>query len=89
LSAVHTLNGLIAFHERTYQSAIEEFQQANQQNAYNLFWLAASFESANDTASAVNFYQRAANINSVFDIAYALVRTKAELKVAALKAALP
>jgi tetratricopeptide (TPR) repeat protein len=89
LSAVHTLNGLIAFHEKAYQTAIEEFQQANQRNAYNLFWLAASYEATNDTAKAMNFYQRAANINSIFDIAYALVRTKAELKVAALKAALP
>ena len=86
--ALHTLKGLIAFYQNSYDAAIEEFKQSDQQNAYNLFWLAASYEAANDKENAKVFYKMAANMNTIFDIAYATVRTKSELKLAELEAAL-
>ncbi|MBC8185273.1 tetratricopeptide repeat protein [candidate division KSB1 bacterium] len=74
----HQLAGMIALEEQEYDQAIEEFQQANQQNPYNLFRMALAYKGNGDTEKAQEFFARAANFNALNNPNQAYIRTKAQ-----------
>jgi tetratricopeptide (TPR) repeat protein len=81
----HELAGLMALAEKDYDKAIAELQQANQQNPQNLYRLCQSYEGKGDKAKAKEFCTKAAGFNSLLQLNYAFIRTKAQ-KMADMKA---
>ncbi|HMK23297.1 MAG TPA: tetratricopeptide repeat protein [Terriglobales bacterium] len=78
LFQVHELAGRIALGEKKYDKAVEELQQANQQNAMNLFRLSEAYRGQGDAAKAGEYAKKAAEFNSLPALPYAFVRTKAK-----------
>ncbi len=76
--SAHELDGTIALAQRDYDRAIAELLQADQQNPQDLYRLCQAYGGKGDTAKAGEFCQRAADFNSVPNVNYALVRTKAK-----------
>ncbi|HTO77599.1 MAG TPA: tetratricopeptide repeat protein [Thermoanaerobaculia bacterium] len=74
----HELDGTIALAERDYDRAIAELLQADQQNPQDLYRLCEAYGGKGDTAKAGEFCKKAADFNSIPDVNYALVRTKAK-----------
>jgi tetratricopeptide (TPR) repeat protein len=74
----HELAGMIALAEKDYDRAIAELQQANQQNPQNLYRLSQAYQGKGDNARAKEFAARAAGFNSLPQLNYAFVRTKAQ-----------
>ena len=77
----HELEGLIALREKEYEKAIEELNQANQQNPYTFYRIAMVYEKMGDTENAQKFYERAATDNTLNSLNYAFIRTKASEKM--------
>jgi tetratricopeptide (TPR) repeat protein len=73
----HELTGLIALHNKDFDKAAGELGQADQQDPYVLYAIATAYEGKGDAAKASEFAKRAANMNTLPTIRYALVRTKA------------
>jgi tetratricopeptide (TPR) repeat protein len=73
----HELQGMIALSEKNYSKAIEEFKQANQQNPYTFYRIAIAYEKMGDTQNAQKFYEKAATHNTLNNMNYAFIRTKA------------
>lgn len=82
----HELAGMIALAEKNYDNAISELQQANQQNPQDLYRLAQAFEGKGDSAKAKDFYAKAAAFNSLPQMNYAFIRTKAQKMAGGAKA---
>jgi tetratricopeptide (TPR) repeat protein len=82
----HELAGMIALAEKDYDKAIAELQQANQQNPQDLYRLAQAFEGKGDSAKARDFYAKAASFNSLPQMNYAFIRTKAQKMAGGAKA---
>jgi tetratricopeptide (TPR) repeat protein len=82
LKLAHELAGRIALEEKNYDSAITELGQANQQNPDVLYLLAQAYRGKGDAANAKTFYTKAAKFNSLPQLNYALVRSKAEKALA-------
>ena len=74
----HELAGMIALAEKDYDRAIAELQQANQQNPQNLYRLSQAYQGKGDNARAKEFAAKAAAFNSLPQLNYAFVRTKAQ-----------
>jgi tetratricopeptide (TPR) repeat protein len=74
----HELLGMIALHEKEYDTAISELGQTNMQNPKNLFLLGEAYQGKGDAAKAKEWFTRAAKFNSLPVLNYAFVRTKAE-----------
>jgi tetratricopeptide (TPR) repeat protein len=74
----HELAGMIALAEKDYDKAIAELQQANQQNPQNLYRLSQAYQAKGDGAKAKEFATKAAGFNSLPQLNYAFVRTKAQ-----------
>jgi tetratricopeptide (TPR) repeat protein len=74
----HELDGIVALAEKDYDKAVAELQQANQQNPQNLYRLCQAYQGKGDAAKAKDSCARAANFNSLPQVNYALVRTKAK-----------
>jgi tetratricopeptide (TPR) repeat protein len=74
----HELDGTIALAEGDYDRAIVELLQADQQNPQDLYRLCQAYGGKGDTVKAGEFCKKAADFNSVPDVNYALVRTKAK-----------
>lgn len=74
----HELLGMIALAEKDYAQAITELQQANQQNPQNLHRLCQAYQGKGDNAKAKEFCAKAAGFNSLPQLNYAFVRTKAQ-----------
>jgi len=77
MKQAHQLMGLIALEEKDYDKAVNELQQANQQNPYDLYRLSQAYQGKGDASQAKTFAQKAANFNSLPAINYAFVRAKA------------
>ncbi len=75
----HELDGIIALAEKEYDKAVAELQQANQQNPQNLYRLCQAYQARKDTGKAKEFCGRAANFNSLPQMNYAFVRTRAKV----------
>ena len=82
LKLAHELAGRIALEEKNYDNAITEFGQANQQNPDVLYLLAQAYRGKGDAANAKTFLTKAAKFNSLPQLNYAIVRTKAEKALA-------
>jgi tetratricopeptide (TPR) repeat protein len=82
LKQAHELAGRIALEEKNYDSAISELGQANQQNPDVLYLQAQAYKGKGDAANAKAFFTKAAKFNSLPQLNYALVRTRAEKALA-------
>jgi tetratricopeptide (TPR) repeat protein len=69
---------MIALSEKDYDKAIAELNQANQQNPQNLYRLSQAYQGKGDSAKAKEFGAKAAAFNSLPQLNYAFVRTKAQ-----------
>jgi tetratricopeptide (TPR) repeat protein len=78
----HELAGRIALAEKDYDKAIAELQQANQQNPRNLYRLGQAYQGKGESVKAREFYSQAAGFNSLPQLNYSFIRTKAEKMVA-------
>ena len=70
----HELYGMIALSKKDYDGAIEELQQSNLQDPYNLYRLALAYEGKKDKANAKEYYKRAKEYNALNNLNYAFVR---------------
>ena len=77
----HELDGTIALAEKDWDKAIAELPQANQQNPQNLYRLGSAYAGKGDAAKAAEMYRKAADLNSLPNVNYALMRTKAKAAV--------
>jgi tetratricopeptide (TPR) repeat protein len=82
----HQLAGMIALDEKDYDKAIAELQQTGQQNPQNLYRLCQAYQGKGDAAKAKEFCAKAAGFNSLPQLNYAFVRTKAQKMAAGAKA---
>jgi tetratricopeptide (TPR) repeat protein len=85
LRQYHELAGRIALGEKDYDKAIGELTQSNLQNPANLYRIGLAYEGKGDVAKAQDYAKRAAEYNSLPQLPYAFIRTKAE-KLAGRKA---
>jgi tetratricopeptide (TPR) repeat protein len=74
----HELNGTIALSEKKYDAAIQELQQSNQLDPYNIYRLALAYQGKGDTANAKKFFERTVTFNGLNNLNYGLIRTKAK-----------
>lgn len=77
MKQAHELAGRIALEEKNYDVAVTELGQSNQQNAVNLYLLAEAYQGKSDSAKAKELFTKAAKLNSLPQLNYAFVRTKA------------
>jgi tetratricopeptide (TPR) repeat protein len=80
----HELAGRLALAQKDYDTAITELDRANQQNPRNLYRLGQAYEGKGEAVKAHDLYNQAAGFNSLPQLNYAFVRTKAQ-KLAAGK----
>jgi len=78
VTMTHEIDGIIALAEKNYDKAIAELSQANQQNPQNLYRQFEAYSGKGDGAKAKEFCMRAADFNSLPNLNYALIRTKAK-----------
>jgi len=78
LKQAHELLGRIALEEKSYDTAIAELTQANQQNPDVLYLRGWAYKAKGDATNAKTFFTKAAKFNSLPQLNYAFVRTKAE-----------
>jgi tetratricopeptide (TPR) repeat protein len=78
----HELAGRIALEEKNYDTAIGELGQANQQNPDVLYLLGVAYQGKGDGAKAKESFTKAAKFNSLPQLNYALVRSKAQKALA-------
>jgi tetratricopeptide (TPR) repeat protein len=79
----HQILGMIALEEKQFDRALEELQQANLQNPYNLYRMALVYEGKGDRTQAMEMYKKVANHNTLNNMNYAFIRNEAKQKVAA------
>jgi len=82
LKQAHELLGRIALAEKNYDTAITEFGQANQQNPAVLYLQGQAYKGKGDEASAKASFTKTAKFNSLPQINYAFVRSKAAKELA-------
>jgi len=82
LKQAHELAGRIALEEKNYDGAISELAQANQQNPDVLYLLGQAYQGKGDGAKAKQMFTKAAKFNSLPQLNYALIRSKAEKALA-------
>jgi tetratricopeptide (TPR) repeat protein len=70
----HELKGMIAYASHNYSQALEEFQQANLQNPYNLYRLGRVYDNMLEKEKATEFYNQAKNFNALNNLNYAFLR---------------
>lgn len=74
----HELAGMIALAEKDYDKALAELAQANLQNPQNLYRLCKAHQGKGDKEKAREFCAKAAEFNSLPQLNYAFIRTKAK-----------
>jgi tetratricopeptide (TPR) repeat protein len=74
----HELDGIIALAQKDYDKALAELQQANQQNPQNLYRICQASQGKGDKEKAKELCTKAAEFNSLPQLNYALIRTKAK-----------
>lgn len=74
---LHELKGRIALYHENYSWALEEFEQANQQDPRVLYLLALAYRGQGDNSRARDYSERAANFNGI-SFNYAFVRERAQ-----------
>ena len=81
----HELAGLIALDARTFDLAVTELKQANQQDPFVLFALARAYQGTGDSAMARTLALAVANANILPTLPFAFVRRKALKMVESLQ----
>jgi len=74
----HELAGMIALEEKDYDKALKEFQQANQQNPYNLYRMALAYEGKGEKDKARELCTAAVKFNALNSLNYAFMRKRAQ-----------
>ena len=74
----HELDGMIALAEKDYDKSITELTQANPKNPQDLYRACQAYGAKGDQAKAAELCKRAADFNSLPNVNYALIRTKAK-----------
>jgi tetratricopeptide (TPR) repeat protein len=74
----HELAGMIALAEKDNDKALAELQMANQQNPQNLYRMCQAHQGKGDKEKAKEFCTKAAEFNSLPQLNYAFIRTKAK-----------
>ena len=74
----HELAGMIALEEKDYDKALEELQQANQQNPYNHYRIAIAYRGKGDEEKAKESCLKASKFNALNNLNYAFIRNKAQ-----------
>ena len=74
----HELDGIVALAEKDYDKAIAELQQANQQDPYNLYRLCHAYQGKGDRTRRRKLSQGGGEFNSLPNVNFAIVRTKAK-----------
>ena len=77
IKQAHELAGMTALAEKNYDVAIAELLQSNQQNPNNLYLLGEAYQGKGDAAKSKDLFTKAAKFNSLPQLNYAFVRTKA------------
>ncbi|MBN1348841.1 tetratricopeptide repeat protein [candidate division KSB1 bacterium] len=77
LRLAHELAGLIALAEKDYDQALEELNQANQLNPFNIFRMALAYSGKGDTLNAKQMCEKAANFNALNNLNQSFARLKA------------
>jgi tetratricopeptide (TPR) repeat protein len=77
IKQAHELFAMIALAQNDFDKAISELRQTSQQNPYNLYRLCQAYQGKGDPAKAREFCTKAADFNSLPNLNYAFVRTKA------------
>ena len=72
----HQLMGMIALAEQDYEDAIEEMEQSNLQNPYNLYRLSIAYQGNKNAESAKQYMDQAMNFNGLNNMNYAFIRNK-------------
>ena len=72
----HALAGAIALEQKSYELALGELQQANQQDPYTLYRMALAYQGKRDTTRAKEYFTRAADQNTLPTLNSAFVRAK-------------
>jgi tetratricopeptide (TPR) repeat protein len=80
----HELLGRIALHSGDYQKAVGELEQATLQNPYNLYRMGQARAKLGQTDAARKLFQEAASFNSLPNLNFAFVRSKAKTALATL-----
>jgi tetratricopeptide (TPR) repeat protein len=73
----HELTGMIALAEKDYDKALAELQQASQQNPQNFYRMCQAYQGKGDKEKAKELCTKAAGFNSLPQLNYAFIRTKA------------
>jgi tetratricopeptide (TPR) repeat protein len=74
----HQLDGMIALEEKKYDVAVEQLQQANSQDPYNLYRLGMAYQGKGDAAKAQEMFRKSANFNALNSLQQSFVRAKAQ-----------
>ena len=82
IKQAHELAGRIALQEKSYDVALAELTAANQQNPDVLYMLGEAYGGKGDSAKAKESFTKAAKFNSLPQLNYAFVRSKAEKALA-------
>jgi tetratricopeptide (TPR) repeat protein len=77
IKQAHELAAMIALASKQYDKAIAELQQTNQQNPANLYRFCVAYQGKGDHAKATEFCKKTSAFNSLPQLNYAFVRTKA------------
>ncbi len=81
----HELDGIVALAEKSYDRAIAELQQANQQNPQDMYRICQAYQGKGEAEKAKESCAKAASFNSLPQVNYAFVRTKAKAGAGAEK----
>lgn len=81
LRFAHELRGRIALKEGRYKKAIEEIEQGNKTDAYNIFRIAQAYEGLGEMEKAREMYRYVSEYRSSLNYNYSLVRHQAEKKL--------
>src|SRR6185312_5841988 len=78
MKQAHELTGRIALAQKDYDKAISELQQANLQDPRNFYRMSMAYQGKGDSAKAGELCKKAAGFNSLPQLPYAFIRTKAQ-----------
>ena len=80
----HELRGRLALQARDYETAVREFDSATQQNPYNLYRMGQAQAGLGQKDAARELYRQAASFNSLPNLNFAFVRSKAKSMLSTL-----
>jgi tetratricopeptide (TPR) repeat protein len=74
----HELNGEIALQEKNYDQAVDELNQANQQDPGVLYLIAVAEQGKGDQAKAAEMFKQSAEFYTLPTLSYVFIRAKAK-----------